>query len=169
MTEINEITRSLNKTARICSLLRMTTLVFLFIYVGLSLATLSMSLMSGRNLFSICHLLISSMIIIAMLGILVKILHEPVLGQSPFSSKQPKRFIALGVVVFLKFFIDMFTPLFLASATNQNNVFNYAPLASSGHFLDINVTLLLFSLIFVSLSVVFRYGTLLQKLSDETV
>lgn len=169
MTEISEITKSLIKTVKICSILHAVTVILLLIFSGASLVTLGISVTSGSDLTTVCHLLISSILVIVMLSILAKILYEPIIGKSPFSSKQPKRFIELGITVFAKFAVDMLTPLFVASEFSQNIAINYAPLPNSGQILDINITLLLFSLIFVSLSVVFKYGTLLQKLSDETV
>lgn len=88
---------------------------------------------------------------------------------SPFTTKQTQRIAAIGLLLLADAVIEFLISLVESTTVNAGGMtvgfVNSAPTGS----VYINMTFIIAALICFCLSYVFRYGSLLQWLSDETV
>ncbi|MEF2655278.1 MAG: hypothetical protein U0M72_02410 [Eggerthellaceae bacterium] len=170
MSEQNELRVSLEKTSKACANLRVFCLVCCAFVFGVSCFRIMGSVLAGDSVLVFAIVFLLQITTLFVLLVLVRALSGPAKGESPFTHEQPARLLMLAGLFASKFFADFAVPMaMLYSAPHSFGAKLFVSGVSSGVLFDVGVSLLLFSLIMVCLSVVFRYGSLLQRLSDETV
>lgn len=103
---------------------------------------------------------------------IASIFHDISQGNSPFSNKQSRRFMVLGLVLLISVLLQAFAPADPNVRTQLAEGFvelgsGNRPENRDVFFVD--TALLFSSIICFCLSLIFKYGALLQELADETV
>lgn len=89
-------------------------------------------------------------------------------GMSPFSDKQVRRLRVISALFLIAFFADALIPLGSAAIGSGASLETRA-VADEYLSFKVNPLILSCSIFFFALSFVFKYGSLLQSLSDDTV
>lgn len=183
MAEANEkVIRStlsnVTKWARVLKLFFTLCIIFLGCFWLFTFGTLIVNVISPNLVSSISDgssgpLIkgsIQELIVVGVLFLGRTIFSDMSKGISPFVTKQVIR-IRIAAVAFLACaLLNMLVPLASTSLVISNDA--YIGLASgmdSTFFLNVDVGMLMSALLFFCLSVVFKYGSTLQRLSDDTV
>lgn len=166
-----------NKVCRgICTATKVIFVVFCIFWI---IATVSMAFSlvneglfgnSDNNIFNIALHVARGAIVVVLYLIMIHILEDTVHGQSPFTMKQAKRLkmAAFALVVYAVLGII----LGYCSSLLQVNGFSSGYISTDGTtnaIMPIDFSSLIAAAAVFAFSYVFKYGVLLQELSDETL
>lgn len=179
MPEPSGAQSSLTKTNRICKLSCVVMkIVFVIFCLWWGASTILMCLalinpnvfvaVSDINFFGIALYLADGVVIAVMLVVFIMIFSDTSKGQSPFVMKQVKRLriIALMLVLYAVFDSAIsFNASFLHFSWSMANFIS----VGNNPFTTINFAPLIAAAVLFAFSFVFKYGVLLQELSDETL
>lgn len=180
--EIEETERSLvrlKKASKVISvvfriLFYIYCLVWLALVVLFSVLTFSPELVPSAQSIDVIPLLsclLFGFLIAALLRVATLIFADVAKGESPFSHRQIKR-IRIAALVFLVYVVaEMLIPSGGTTIVPEGDwhVAYSVSEEPSASVVDLNFGMLGAAVIFYCLSLVFEYGTLLQRLSDETL
>lgn len=118
-------------------------------------------------------MLLSMVIVLLSLFLMLKVSWKVAHGLSPFTEVHAKRFHFLGICLFACFLIDIidFAIFFSSSVAGLSleEIWSLFFLIYGAPFLGDSLLILSGAVLGLGLSYVFKYGTLLQQLSDDTV
>lgn len=117
-----------------------------------------------RTLLVFFYLILLAMVFLLLSGMFADIAR----GTSPFSTKQVRRLRAISALFLVAFFMDAIAPLG-ASVIGSGASLETRAVADEYLSFKVNPLILSCSIFFFALSFVFKYGSLLQSLSDDTV
>lgn len=176
--ESQELETSIERLVRVCRIIKNISItcfvVFmpsLAIVLGLMLLDLVNSMNVVATLKSLLYVLSYGFVIGALLLISIKIFSNIVSGESPFTIKQAKRFRIAGALLLLLAVVESILSMDFSYSVQLSGV-NFAANGSTGaeqSVINIDAMMIFFAVILFSLSVLFQYGILLQRLCDETV
>lgn len=124
----------------------------------------------GEKIRAVLYILSHGLIISSLLVISVQIFSGIVAGESPFTMKQVWRFRVSALLLFVLVLVEALLAADFSHVMNVPNAHvaydSVGPIEQAS--VDINITILFFTVIIFGVSVVFQYGNLLQRFSDET-
>lgn len=176
--EARDTRDSLNKTKRICRALKLITIVSLVLLVVFEFASVGFMVVAvlgnfgeldgNIGLLQISLSLSFGLVVAAILVILLRIFSDVAQGDSPFTMAQVKRLRIISLLLVCYGALDNI--ITNASALIQYNGFNsgYMSTNENAVFAVYLAPLIVAAAVF-AFSYVFKYGVLLQKLSDETL
>lgn len=174
--EESSLQKELSKAQKACKAIRWFLIVCLAIFIVGWLGTVVVLTIEFAEqgilalLGALFYIALYGLIICFFLLELIKVFSDVVRGERPFSIEQARRIFVLGVMLALLFILDL--------SYSAGVVFEVIPQAGydiivndgfNEPSININIGMLVFSAIMFSLSAIFRYAALLQRLSDETV
>lgn len=172
----SELQTELTKAQRICRVIRAFLIVCLAVFVVGWLGTciaLTVDLADEgipALLGAPFYIAVYGLIICFFLYKMIQVFTDVVKGREPLSMEQARRLQFLAVMLLLLFILDLSYSAGVALEVIPQAGYNI--LVNDGiekPTLNINIGMLVFSAIMFSLSAIFRYAALLQRLSDETV
>ena len=173
-----DIKESIKKLKKVCKVIRMVCLVCLILFaLGWLLFTCMMIIGFVSNkpdsagLDEIAYLTLFGILAIFMFIIALRMFSDILAGESPFSMKQVKRlrltgtlfliYTALEALLSVSFAYDLFGGAGnLGIVTGENAV---------SPFIQVNVFTLIVAIVCFGFAVIFKYGVLLQQISDDTL
>ncbi len=170
-----ELQQSLLKTQRTCKVIKIVSIVCLAIFAIFWLLLLTTqvvaSLKTGFDAIALLHSILLGACIMTVLGVFAQIFSDALKCRSPFTRRQSLRLVIIAISLLMLACNDILFPVsqsYDAIILNQHIGFEVntggAPVSPM-----LNVGMLFFSILLLCLSVIFRYGYLLQQLNDETV
>ena len=181
INEYEEIESALNRIKRISKIVQIllkVALICFTLFLAFLLAAIMFSLLLPASLPEDITVNVSSLLFLVVFGavtwllikIILDIFGDVVNGKSPFTMQQVKRFRLVAALFLVSAIIEAVTsigvmPIIFAGSMGINYVTSPS-LASS---MTINAGNLFCAMIFWALSLVFKYGVLLQRFSDETL
>lgn len=170
-----ELACSIHKALTACRIIKNVSLVclvcFLILWALFFVLQLIGFLNDGFDLIAFVHSILFGSAVAVILISVIRIFSDAKKQVTPFTSKQSKRIVVIAIMVLILAINDVLFPmseLIYTSSFSQYIGFEidtgdtYSPPT-------LNLGMLLFSLLLMCLSVIFKYGYLLQQLSDETV
>lgn len=171
-----ELENELTKAQKVCKVIRAFLFVCLAVFIvgwigtciALTVALADEGPMAflGAPLYAVVY----GLVVFFFLYQLIQIFTAVVKGHEPLSMQQAHRMRLLAVMLLLLFILDLSYSAGVALEVIPQAGYNI--LVNDGiakPTLNINIGMLVFSAIMFSLSAIFRYAALLQRLSDETV
>lgn len=157
---------------RICSIMRILSIIclafFALIYIAFAFVCLTSS-EGGSALGALVYVILHGLTVCAVFLLAILGLTDVVRGHSPFTAKQARRLMIAGCVFLAIAIIELAFPVDLSIelASSTSDLIELDATTSSAS--NVGVAALLFSFASFCLSAIFKYGIILQKLSDETV
>ncbi|WP_080798994.1 hypothetical protein [Arabiibacter massiliensis] len=175
--ESRELAASIAKLRRGCKLIKRFCIVCLIGFTASWAVLLALTLfdlvavgVDGEKVRTVLYILCNGIIISFLLVISVQIFAGIVAGDSPFTMKQVRRFRVTALLLFALAFVEALLAANFSQVVNVPNT--YVVYDSVGGAepvpIDINIMILFFAVMILGVSIVFQYGNLLQRLSDET-
>ena len=170
LSRIQRISRIINRILKVIAVLLLAFLVviialstlcsFGLIDVGLSAGPLDLLILSAYGL-----------VIVGLVYVIANMFSDVAQGESPFTLAQVKRFRVIAVLLLIYVVLDAFMSTGTVAQIHIGELeLGYDVVESAaGSTLSVNVGALLGSGFFGALSLIFEYGVLLQKFSDETL
>lgn len=175
--DAEQIAQKLEATAKHSKILYILLIIIFIAYIAIAVAIFALIAVSPEGflangtmfLLEGIPLIISLAIGGAILFTVARVFGDLSKKESPFTDIQARRIAAIGLLLLtnavIELLISLNGPLLVDSAGMTVGFVNTAPPGSP----YINMTFVIAALICFCLSYVFRYGSLLQWLSDETV
>lgn len=176
--EHRELNASIDKVKRGCKLIKYVCLIcliaFLFSWVMLLGAMVLDIVSSGLDsikLRGIIYILLHGIVISILLFISVRVFSSVVAGESPFTMRQVWRFRIAALVLLALVVVEAFVAVGFSQTVQLlgTDMIYDGGYALDRDQIDINIMALFFAAMVFGISVVFQYGSLLQRLNDETV
>ncbi|WP_101723504.1 hypothetical protein [Eggerthella timonensis] len=175
--EFRELEASLSGARRVCKHLKNISLIFSAVYLVAWLLLLVLMTtdaatagVDARKLKGISYVASYGVVTLLLLFVAYRSFSDVVNGESPFTMKQVSRFRYAALLLVALVIIDTILSTGFTYAFNMAGV-DYSALGNHGmeqRHLRINAEPLFFAVILYGISVLFRYGVLLQRLTDET-
>lgn len=171
----NELALSMSRAHTACKIIRVISIIclvsFCVIWCLYAIMLLQASIINDSFGTQIPHCIIFGVSITLILASVSLLFSDAVRLKTPFTSKQHKRLAIISAMLLLLAVNDVFFPanelLYFPAATQY---IGFEVSASNGIAAPtLNIGMIFFSMLMLCLSVIFRYGYLLQQLSDETV
>lgn len=175
----NETTTSLNKTQRVCKLMRTAMMVLFAVFCfgwAVSIGSIALALIapdafgSVSNIGPIALLLcfiygaIAAIMFIVFIGMFTAVAK----GESPFTLAQVKRLQIIAAMLVLYACVDTCVSAMVPFL--QIGIFSLGYTSTSDSMvIPINLTPIIAAAVILAFSFVFKYGVLLQEFSDETI
>lgn len=177
--EIIELENSIGKVKRISKIIRLVCNVVAILVVFTWIALLGLSLFeffssNASSVIGLVYSVLSMSAISAWIVVFVRtvssIFSEILNGEAPFGPRQVKKVKILSALMLVLFAID--TVISTGSVVLFNQLGVHVSIVSTFQpeipFISINGGALFMAAVLYCLSIFFEYGTLLQRLSDET-
>jgi hypothetical protein len=172
-----KLSTEVNKMKKVCGLLSRVTLVglvlfslFFAIVLTLQVYGLTEDNVDSMGLLTVVY----SFLLYSLMGCLFfiawRMFSDVAKGESPFSMTQVKRFTLVGIILLAFTLLDALLPLmvnFVAEAFGY--IVGLTESSTNGLIIKVNILALVAALSCFGLAYVFKYGILLQELSDETL
>ena len=175
--ELRELEASLSDAGRVCKRLKGISLacfVALFIACALLLAQMIMSSVAegldAHELKSMLYVVLYGTTALWLISAAHRSFSDVVNGESPFTLKQVARFRSAAFLLFVLAFVDAFLSTGFVYEFAVEGI-DIAALGNQGvdqNQIQINAMAVFFAVMLVGVSALFRYGVLLQRLTDET-
>ena len=165
------------KICKVCAVVSVVVCIIVLVWRIVGIFSLAFSIFGSSYECSISLatsslviLSLSGLITAAFLAVLSKMFSRVAKGTTPFSMEQVKRLRILAVLLVIFFVVEIATS-FVSMQLQQIGVDTgfFITGAEVNSFITVDFSSLLFSAVFLALSFVFKYGVLLQSLSDDTV
>ena len=158
---------------RICSIVRILSIIFLVFFAAIYVVFISVSILSlgvESTMASIAYVGLHGLLICTVFVLVILGLSDVIKGSSPFTNKQAKRLLVAGVVFLVIALLEFLIPTdaLVSFASNADSVVAIEA-STTNATANADVAALLFSFASFCLSAIFKYGIILQQLSDETV
>lgn len=175
--ESRELKASISKVGKACKAIKYICLICFVLFtvlwiVLMCLLTIDLATTGsgGGAIGPFLYVLSHGLAMGALLFVFLKIFSSIVSGESPFTIEQVRRFRLAAALLLLLAVIEAFLS---ASFSYGSQILGMNVLAAGGSateqsYININVLALFFAAALFSVSVIFQYGTLLQRLTDET-
>lgn len=170
-----ELVRSAAKIQRLCRIIRNVCIgcMACFALFWCLLAAAIVVTYPHDNAFwiSLCNTAVFGIAVTVILVSLARLFSDAVAKSSPFTANQSKRLVTVAAMITLLAFNDVIFPM---DATMHAHLFSQEvgfEVTTSGVFVapTLNAGMLFFAILLLCLSVIFKYGFLLQQLNDDTV
>lgn len=171
--------RSLSKIKKVCKFIgyAMKIILVLFCISWVAVAAIMISTIvgfSGQN--GIETIDVSNLLLFLAYGVvfgvtivvLTKVFSDTARGETPFAMIQVKRLRLIALMLIIYAALDIFTVSNTASL-QFNGVDSGFISTNENSFLAVNFTPIIAAAVLFAFSFVFKYGVLLQELSDETL
>lgn len=175
--EYRELETSLSGARRACKYLKNIALVclivFLFAWLLLLILMIADAAAKGFDAHKLKGMLYVSsygVVALSLLFVAFRSFSDVVSGESPFTMKQVSRFRYAALLLVVLAIVDAALSTGFTYAFDMAGI-NYAALGNHGiesERIRIDAESLFFAVILYGVSVLFRYGVLLQRLTDET-
>lgn len=160
-----------------CKALRVFLVAYLLLTVPVFCFGLVMIATSGLSPqdtlwmgFHVTPMALSIVVAVSVCLTIINLFRDVGSGNSPFSDSQSKRFKVIGWLLLASFVLAVFTSIApLPHAEIGSLTFGILDLGNSSSGINFDLSYLLWAIVSFSFSQVFKYGALLQQLSDETV
>ncbi len=170
--------RQVGKACRKCVIATKVSFVIFFIFWLIAAGSMllpfferSFSILnSDTNVFSLILHIARGAIVVMLFLILIRILKEPIRGESPFTMRQVERLKAASAMLLIYAILE--AVLGYCSALVQIGDFSAGYISSDGvtnAIMPINFAPFIAAAVVFAFSFVFKYGVLLQEFSDETL
>lgn len=181
INEYEEIEFALNRiknVSKIVQVLIRIALVCFTLFLGFLLAAILISIFLPSALPGDVTVNVSSLLFLVVFGsvtwflikIILDIFGDVVSGKSPFAMQQVKRFRLVAALFLASAIIEAITSIGVIPIISAGSMgISYVTSASLSSSMSINAGNLFCAMIFWALSLVFKYGILLQRFSDETL
>lgn len=176
MEETNSSLVKVRKVCKfLCSAMKVLFVIFCFGWLAASAATLyslinpsAFNVVSNVSAISAVLCIVYGAIAASIILVLIGMFSDAAKGESPFTMKQVKRLRIVSAMLVLYALID-----FVVSASTPFTRFDNLGLGytsvTAKTVIPINFTPIIAAAIVFAFSFVFKYGVLLQELSDETL
>lgn len=175
--EFRELEASLLGARRVCKHLKNISLVCSAIFLVAWLLLLVLMItdaatrgFDARKLKGMLYVASYGTVTLLLLFVAFRSFSDVVSGESPFTMKQVSRFRYAALLLVMLVIVDTILSTGFTYAFNMAGV-DYSALGNYGmdqKHIRINAEPLFFAVILYGISVLFRYGVLLQRLTDET-
>lgn len=175
--EHRELEESLSGARRACKYLKNIALVCLVVLLFAWLLLITLLIVDAAakgfnayNLKDMLYVALYGAMALSLLFVAFRSFSDVVNGESPFTMKQVSRFRYAALLLIALVIIDTVLSTGFSYSFNMAGV-NYVALGNHGidpERIRINAEPLFFAVILYGVSVLFRYGVLLQRLTDET-
>jgi len=169
---------SIARMKSLCGVIRVVCLVCLIIFAAFWILFSCLEInqfleesSSGVSVGDLMYLLLFGILVITLFVVTLKIFSDIKAGETPFSLKQVKRlrivgtaFLAFALLDLLISSVYFFGPEIIGQ---YSGVILNSGIDSS--FIHVNLAAVIAALACYGLSVIFKYGILLQELSDDTL
>lgn len=158
---------------RVCNIIRALSIVCLIFFAIIYVAFLVACLLSPepqQALGAIVYTILHGTMICAIFTLIILGLSDVMKGHSPFTDKQVRRLVVAGFLFLAIALVELVFPLDMSwnlAGGSEAHIMLDASTISAGT--NVNVAALLFAFASFCLSAIFKYGIILQKLSDDTV
>ena len=176
--ETHKLKESLGKAKKACKVIKILCLVCLVCSVLVWLLYSIMLIISSLQNESgnigwgeVAYFVSFGLLISSLLFIALRVFSDIVAGESPFTLKQVKRLRLAGTLLLLFVILDAFFSLDFSFGTEALG-YNFGIIGNRGSespSIKVNVFAIITACMCYGLSIVFKYGVLLQELSDETL
>ncbi|NHM15756.1 hypothetical protein GMI69_03595 [Eggerthellaceae bacterium zg-887] len=167
MNETEQINASLNRMRVVCMAARIGLMICLVPFALLTILSIVLLCSGGVVPFGECLISTATALLMTIiLVMLIGLMKTPAKGISPFSRRSCRTLFVVACCAAGVFLLTLFEEPGRSYAVTDD-VFYGTGTAAQSTFLNIDLKLLLFALMMFSFWAVFRYGTLLQRLSDE--
>lgn len=170
LEQVNRVCR------RICTVIKIIFVIFCIFWI-IAAASIAWSLAneglfngSGNNIFNLALHVARGVIVVALCLIMIRMLEDTVRGESPFTMKQAGRL--RNAAFMLVIYAVLGIVLGYCSALLQMNGFSSGYVSTEGSsnvIMTIDFAPFIAAAVVFAFSFVFKYGVLLQELSDETL
>lgn len=171
------VRETMARMARVSRKIRIALNVLLVVYLIMIAVAIVVMVLAGfgtasndfEKVFSAVSRLLAAGVVAVLIVILSKAFQDVSESQSPFTIKQAKRIMLMGLILILNVAVEAISSAFAPIASEYagvNVAFVSAPLTTNLH---IDVMSLVAAIVCFCLSYLFRYGALLQWLQDETL
>ena len=176
--EEREIREAFNRMKRVCKVIRIVVLVCLVAFT-LGWIIFACLMIAGHirdgsdtiGLDAIAYFILFGLLIVFLLIITLRIFSDICANESPFSFKQVKRLRFMGSAFLISTAIEAL--LSLSFSFDMPKVSSFIGLVgnstSDPSYIHVNVLTLIIALACFGLAIIFKYGILLQQLSDDTL
>lgn len=175
--EFRELEASLSDAGRVCKYLKSISLVcFVLFLVACILLLIQMILdaaaegFDARKLNGILYVVLYGVVILRLLFVAFRSFSDVVDGESSFTMKQVIRFRNAAILLLALVVIDALLSAGFIYAFDAGGI-ELAALVNFGAdqgLIRINAMVIFFAIILFGIAALFRYGVLLQRLTDET-
>lgn len=175
--ELRELEASLSNAGRVCKRLKIISLVCFIAFLVATILLLFLMIaddatrgFDAQNLKSMLYVLLYGAVILRLLFVAYRSFSDVVNGESPFTMKQICRLRNASLLLFALVAIDAFLSTGFIYSIDAGGI----GLAALGNFgtdqnqIRINAMAVFFAIILYGIAALFRYGVLLQRLTDET-
>jgi len=173
-----EISDSAAKIKSIFKVIRIVCLAFLVLFaaiwlfmIGLQIFEYVKGTQSDVNVGSILYLILFGILVCILLVITLVIFSDIIIGGTPFSMKLVKRLRIMGTVFAAYAAIDIFYSTAFYFTTDITGQY-FGVMGNSGadaSFIGIGLAPIFAAFACFGLALIFKYGILLQELSDDTL
>lgn len=174
--DARSIRKAYSKVKKLCKFIQVIcgiAFVCFFILWVLFMASVIVGAAVGPDVFHFMQLLyyfIYGGVIAAIIWMVFKTFSDVVNGANPFTTKIIRRMRLASLLMLILVIVEAFAVFnFSAEMTIANIDLGVANDYAQGRYLNINVGLLSFAIVLYCISVIFEYGSLLQRFTDETL
>jgi len=173
-----ELQGSIKKMKKVCKVIQVGCFIALlaFILVWLLIAYfLVADIIKGIvGLGEAVHLILFGAFVCSFLIIALRAFSDIVKGESPFSQKQVKRLRVLGTILLICTILETAVPFLpIASVYGGEVLGKSVGVVTTSNadppIVKLNAPMLIMSAMCYGFAIIFKYGVLLQQLSDDTV
>lgn len=175
--EFRELEASLSGAGRVCGRLKRISFVCSIVFLVACILLLTLMILDAATkgfdaykFRGMLYVVTYSAVILWLLFVAYRSFSDVVNGESPFTLKQVGRFRNAAFLLLTLAIIDAFLSTSFIYGFNAGGI----DVAALGNFgtdqnqIRINATVVFFAIILLGVSSLFRYGVLLQRLTDET-
>lgn len=175
--ELRELEASLSGAGRVCKHLRSVSLVCMVVFfVACALLLAHMVVVAATEGFDaekmkgLSYVALYGVVILWLLFVAFRSFSDVVNGESPFTMKQVARFKRAAILLLVLSVIDAFLSTGFVYGFDIEGI-EFAALGNRGidqPHIHVNAIALFFAVVMYGVSALFKYGVLLQRLTDET-
>jgi len=145
-------------------MLLLVTCILLLVFPGF------LGLVGSVDVPTVVQIIVSGLMVILMLWFVLLVLKDMYKGGSPFTLVQSKRIRAIAYVLFARVVVGAFLSSGLLPLFAKENVFvGFQSTDPTQPTLFVDVGTLIIAVVFYCVSLVFEYGTLLQREKDTFI
>lgn len=175
--DTQSIREAYSKVKKICKAIQIvcgiSLMCFLFAWALLVMTTIfgAVTEPSPQSIAQAAYCFIFGIIVVAMIWIAFRIFSDAVHGESPFVPKQIRRIRIASLLLIVLVFVEALTLFDFSSGVVVSNLdIGFVRVGGEEqHSIEINAGALFLSIVLYCVSVVFEYGVLLQRFTDETL
>lgn len=173
-TSLNQVKKNGGWAYTLFQVFFFTCLAYTAIVLILAMADLlapgMLAISSSFGWFALLAMAVHAIPFLAIVKLVANMLRDVSKGETPFSLKQVKRIRWIALLILADVILSaLFSPGVIGMISAGTLDMGYMATSQTSNFVSINVSELFFAGVLLCLSLVFQYGMLLQKFSDETL